>query len=153
MKMFDSLKISSTGMTAERLRMDTIASNISNASTTRSETTGEPYRRKIALFQENLEQQVSKTRTETGSTRFGQKTVESMGVKSAGLVEDATPFRQVYDPGNPDANEDGYILMPNVNILNEMVDMIASTRAYEANVTAFNAGKSMFMRALEIGKG
>lgn len=152
MKMFDNLKISATGMTAERLRMDTISSNIANASTNRSEETGEPYRRKIALFKENLEEEISRTKTPAGRETL-QRTVESKGVVAAGIVEDATPFRQVYDPGHPDADADGYVLMPNVNILNEMVDMIASSRAYEANVTAFNAGKSMFMRALEIGKG
>lgn len=151
MEMFDQLKISGTGMAAERLRMDTIASNIANATTLRTEEDGQPYRRKIALFQESLEREM--TQHETRSGRVTRRSaVESMGVKAVGIVEDATALRRVYDPGNPEADEDGYVMMPNVNILNEMVDMIASSRAYEANVTAFNAGKSMFMRALEIGR-
>ncbi len=152
MKMFNTLRISSTGMTAERLRMDTISSNIANATTTRTDQDGQPYRRKIASFKENMEVEISKYQGNDGKIKT-KKTVESQGVVAAGIYEDDTPLRRVYEPGNPDADEDGYVLMPNVNILNEMVDMIASTRAYEANVTAFNAGKSMFMRALEIGKG
>lgn len=143
MKLFDSLAISSSGLTAERLRMDTIASNIANATTTRTEEGG-PYRRKIAVFKENLERELNQT--------SGESEVVSRGVKADAIVEDQTPFKKVYDPSNPDADKDGYVQMPNVNILNEMVDMIAATRAYEANVTAINAGKSMFTKALEIGK-
>lgn len=143
MKLFDSLKISGSGLTAERLRMDTIASNIANATTTRTEDGG-PYRRKIAVFREKLETEMDKA--------SGTAKVASMGVTADSIIEDPTPFKRVYDPSNPDADADGYVEMPNVNILNEMVDMIAATRAYEANITAMNAGKSMFLKALEIGK-
>lgn len=132
--LFGALRISASGLSAERLRMDTISSNIANASTTRG-ADGKPYVRKVAVFQENLDSAIG----------FN-------GVKAVGIEEDKSPLRKEYDPSNPDAGADGYVTMPNVNILNEMADMIASSRAYEANVDTLNAGKSMFMKALEIGK-
>lgn len=135
---FKSLRISSSGLSAERLRMDTISSNIANSNTTRGEN-GEPYRRKVAVFQENLDQ----------ASNNGNKL---LGVKAVGIEEDTSPFQKVYDPTHPDADKDGYVTMPNVNILNEMADLITATRAYEANVTAMNSEKSMFLKALEIGR-
>ncbi|MCG8483333.1 MAG: flagellar basal body rod protein FlgC [Clostridia bacterium] len=144
MKMFDTFSISSSGLTAERLRLDTIASNIANSTTTRTEDGG-PYKRKIAVFKENLEREIN--------ALSGQNKTVSKGVKVDAIVfDDTTSFKTVYDPSHPDSNEEGYVQMPNVDILNEMVDMIAATRAYEANVTALNAGKSMFLKALEIGR-
>ena len=144
MKMFDTFSISSSGLTAERLRLDTIASNIANSTTTRTEDGG-PYKRKIAVFKENLEREIN--------ALSGQNKTVSKGVKVDAIVfDDTTSFKTVYDTSHPDANEEGYVQMPNVDILNEMVDMIAATRAYEANVTALNAGKSMFLKALEIGR-
>ena len=140
---FMGMRISSSGLTAERLRMDTIASNVANATTTRGEN-GQPYIRKIAVFQENLQNELDKS-SGTYKTSF-------KGVKAVGVVNDTSPLRRVYDPSNPDAGADGYVTMPNVNIMNEMADMIASTRAYEANVNSINAQKSMFSKALEIGK-
>ena len=140
---FKGMRISASGLTAERLRMDTIASNIANASTTRGEN-GLPYIRKIAVFQESLQQELDKT---TGTYKDNFK-----GVKAVGIVDDSSPLRRVYDPSHPDADQEGYVTMPNVNILNEMADMIASTRAYEANVNSMNAIKNMFSKALEIGK-
>ncbi len=142
MSIFNSLRISASGLSAERLRMDTIASNIANVSTTRGED-GKPYIRKIAVFQENLDQAVNNSSDPTSKLK---------GVKAVGIVDDETPLRKVYDPTNPDADEEGYVMMPNVNILNEMADMIAATRSYEANVNAMNNEKSMFSKALEIGK-
>lgn len=144
MKAFHSMRISASGLTAERLRMDTISSNIANANTTRTEE-GEPYRRKIAVFRESLKTEINKN---TGHT----KKVPS-GVSVSGVVEDDSDFNRVFDPNHPDADEEGYVLMPNVNILNEMVDMITATRAYEANVTAMNSTKSMLLKSLEIGRG
>ncbi|MBU3111778.1 flagellar basal body rod protein FlgC [Clostridium lacusfryxellense] len=140
---FMGMRISSSGLTAERLRMDTIASNVANAQTTRGED-GQPYIRKIAVFQENLQNELDKS-SGTYKTSF-------KGVKSVGVVNDESPLRRVYDPSHADADADGYVMMPNVNIMNEMADMIASTRAYEANVNSINAQKSMFSKALEIGK-
>ena len=143
LKVFNNLRISSSGLSAERLRMDTIASNIANADTTRG-ANGQPYKRKIAVFQENLSSELNKEN--------GKYEDEPMGVKAVGIKEDNSPMRRVYDPSNPDADNQGYVTMPNVNILNEMADMIVATRAYEANVTAINSEKSMFLKALEIGK-
>jgi len=140
---FMGMRISSSGLTAERLRMDTIASNVANATTTRGEN-GQPYIRKIAVFQENLEKEIDKS-TGTYKTSF-------KGVKAVGVVDDQSPLRRVYDPSHADADADGYVTMPNVNIMNEMADMIASTRAYEANVNSITAQKNMFSKALEIGK-
>ncbi|GCD08979.1 flagellar basal body rod protein FlgC [Clostridium tagluense] len=140
---FRGMRISSSGLTAERLRMDTIASNVTNVATTRGEN-GQTYIRKIAVFQENLQQELDKT---TGMYKDSFK-----GVKAVGIENDKSPLRRVYKPSHPDADKDGYVKMPNVNILNEMADMIASTRAYEANVNSMNAIKNMFSKALEIGK-
>ncbi|MBU5483039.1 flagellar basal body rod protein FlgC [Clostridium sp. MSJ-11] len=142
-KAFNNMRISASGLSAERLRMDTIASNIANVSTTRGED-GMPYRRKVAIFQENLTNELNK--------KTGKKEEQFLGVKAVGVIEDNSELRRVYDPSHPDAGEDGYVLMPNVNILNEMADMIAATRSYEANVDTINSEKSMFMKALEIGR-
>jgi flagellar basal-body rod protein FlgC len=143
MQIFKAMRISSSGLSAERLRMDTIASNIANSSTTRTESGG-PYKRKIAVFQESLEKQMS----------FISEKQDFLGngVKAVAIVEDSSPFKKIYDPSHPDADSEGFVNMPNVNILNEMVDLIAATRAYEANVTAINAAKNMALKALEIGR-
>lgn len=145
MAIFDSINIGSSGLTAQRLRMDTISKNIANANTTRT-ASGTPYKRQIvvlksahepsfkSLFNKSLDKSVSK------------------GVEVSAIKEDDTPFKKVYDPGNPDADKEGYIQMPNVNIITEMVNLIAATRSYEANVTAINENKSMMMKAMEIGK-
>ncbi|MCY6353998.1 flagellar basal body rod protein FlgC [Clostridium sp. ZS2-4] len=143
MSAFSSMRISASGLSAERLRMDTIASNIANVSTTRGEN-GQPYKRKVAVFEENLEKEMNKA-TNTYNDKL-------KGVKAVGIEEDNSPLRKVYDPSHPDADNEGYVLMPNVNVLNEMADMIAASRAYEANVTAMNTEKGMFMKALEIGR-
>ncbi|MGL4847511.1 MAG: flagellar basal body rod protein FlgC [Clostridium sp.] len=134
MNAFSTMRISASGLAAERLRMDTIASNAAHSMTTRGEN-GKPYVRKIAVFKEALD-----------------KNLNSVGVQAVGIVEDKSPLRKVYDPGHVDADEEGYVLMPNVNILNEMADMIATTRAYEANIDTLNSSKNMFMKALEIGR-
>ena len=134
MGLFNTMRISASGLSAERLRMDTVTSNITNATTTRGED-GKPYVRKIAVFQENLDK-------EKGLN----------GVKAVGVVDDQSPLKEVYDPTHPDADADGYVTMPNVNLLNEMADMIAASRSYEANVDTLNATKSMFTKTLELGR-
>lgn len=134
--------ITSSGLTAERLRMDTISDNIANVSTTRTPEGG-PYRRKVAVFEENLDNEIDKV----DGTNFNGN-----GVKAVGIAEDTSPFKVVYDPSNPDADKDGYVQMPNVDITEEMVDMISSSRAYEANVTAFDTEKNIALKALDIGK-
>lgn len=143
MKAFNSLRISASGLSAERLRMDTITSNVTNFRTTRGEN-GKPYVRKIALFQENFEREIDKT------TGLSKKT--PIGIKAIGVKEDDSPLRRVYEPSHPDADENGYVMMPNVNVLNEMADLMAASRAYEANVTVINTEKGMLMKSLEIGK-
>lgn len=140
---FNNLRISSSGLSAERLRMDTISSNIANVDTTRGQN-GQPYVRKVAVFQENLQKELDPS--------TGEYKDKLLGVKAVGIDNDKSPLKMVYDPTNPDANKDGYVTMPNVNILNEMADMISATRSYEANVSAITAEKSMFSKALEIGK-
>lgn len=132
--LFSSMRISASGLSAERLRMDVIASNVANSNTTRTDS-GTAYRRKIAVFKENLDSEL-----------------KPKGVKAVAIREDNSELKAKYDPTHPDANEEGYVLMPNVNILNEMADMIAASRSYEANVNTLNASKSMFMKALEIGR-
>ena len=134
MGLFNTMRISASGLSAERLRMDTITSNITNVQTTRGED-GKPYVRKIAVFQENLD-------SANGLN----------GIKAVGIVDDESPLTKVYDPTHVDADEEGYVTMPNVNILNEMADMIAASRSYEANANTLDATKSMFMKTLEIGK-
>ena len=133
MGMFDALSISSTGMSAERLRMDVIAENLANAETTRTPQGG-PYRRQEVVL-------------EQAGASFGDVLG---GVRVAGIVSDASPPRRVYDPGHPDADKQGYVTLPNVNPVNEMVDLITAQRGYEANVTAMSAAKQMFTKTLDV---
>ena len=147
MSFLSSLNISGSALTAQKLRMDVIAQNISNAQTTKTEN-GTPYRRKMVVFQENDNQ----TKFENVLSDAQEKAQYTGGVKVSSIVEDPSDLKPVYDPSNPDANENGYVMMPNVDTAKEMIDMISSTRSYEANVTAFNSIKSMAEKALEIGR-
>lgn len=128
------------------MKMDIISSNIANATTTRGKLVdGEwiPYRRKMVEVESN------------GAVPFSQflkNEVGAKGVKVTRIAEDQSPFQPVYDPAHPDANKDGYVMMPNVDITKEMVDLMSASRAYEANVTAFNVGKTMSLKALDIGR-
>jgi len=145
---FRTLNISASGLTAQRARLDVIASNIANAETTRSDEGG-PYRRKAVIFREVFEEAVGEAHY-----RDNRLQTDSMqGVEIAAIEADKRPFRLVYDPSHPDANDEGYVQMPNVNVLREMVDLINAQRSYEANVTAMNATKSFVNAALQIGKG
>lgn len=146
MSFFNSINISSTGLTAERLRMDIISKNIANVNTTRT-SSGMPYRRQVPIFKEKENKSFSeflseaKNDYETGN-----------GVEVTAIKDDQSPFKRVYNPGHPEADEKGYVLMPNVDIVTEMINLISASRAYEANVTALNSSKSMAMKALEIGR-
>ncbi|HOO32254.1 MAG TPA: flagellar basal body rod protein FlgC [Thermotogota bacterium] len=143
---FNTMNVSASGMTANRLRLDVIADNIANAETTRTDEGG-PYRRKTVAFSEILKQQMSFAgEIEPSTASFG-------GVEVSEIVEDQRPFKMVYDPAHPDANEEGYVQMPNVNVLREMVDLINAQRAYEANVSSINATKAFASAALGIGRG
>jgi len=146
--MFDALNVSATGLTAERLRMDVTAENLANAQTTRG-ADGQPYRRKEVVL------------SEVQSGGFGAQLAKAVGagsasgsqpggVEVAGITQDQTPGKLVYDPGHPDADASGYVRMPNVDTVAEMVDLISASRAYEANVTAMNAAKQMFSKTLDL---
>jgi flagellar basal-body rod protein FlgC len=142
--LFDSLDISASGLTAQRLRMDVISNNLANATTTRTPEGG-PYRRERVIFQERRNE-FSFEDILTRSMDVGK------GVRVVAVEKDPAPFKLVYDPTHPDADQNGYVRMPNVNIVTEMVDMISAARSYEANVTAINTAKSMITKAMEIGK-
>jgi flagellar basal-body rod protein FlgC len=146
---FTSLDISASGLTAQRLRMDTISQNIANANTTRTEK-GTPYRRKTVVFEERAPASQF-AEILNANINEPQKDV-GMGVRVTKIVEDKGNFKKVYDPGHPDADKNGYVSYPNVDPITEMVNMISATRAYEANITAINSSKSMATRALEIGR-
>jgi len=149
MSMFSAFNISASGLTAQRYRMDIISENVANANTTRTED-GSPYRRKIVTFEEKGGQ--------TSFSRVLGKAAYShgytgQGVKVTGVYEDhSTEMNMVYDPSHPDADENGYVTYPNVNIVTEMTNMIDASRAYEANATALNASKSMALQGLQIGR-
>ena len=133
-----SLRVSASALTAERLHMDVIANNIANADSTRTPEGG-PYRRQRVAFRTVFEQAA------------GNRSVPA-GVAVESVTQDPTDFVTVYDPGHPDADANGIVKKPNVNVVEEMVDMISATRAYEANVTALNAAKSMIASGIEIGR-
>jgi flagellar basal-body rod protein FlgC len=140
--MFKVLDISASGLTAERVRMDIIANNIANANTTLS-VNGEPYKRKSVVLA---------SKTDTSFSMDLQENIKNMGVEVVKIVDDAAPPKLKYDPSDPNADADGFIRLPNVNVLNEMVDMISATRSYEANATAIESTKSMVKSAFEIIK-
>ncbi|KAA8784624.1 flagellar basal-body rod protein FlgC [Paenibacillus sp. 4624] len=150
MNISNSFGISASALTAQRLRMDVISSNIANAETTRasmSNGVAVPYKRKMVVLEPN------KTSFSTMLQNQMRGGGSSDGVRVTEIREDQSPFKPVYDPTHPDANAEGYVFMPNVDIAKEMVDMISASRSYEANVTALNSTKAMISKALEIGKG
>ncbi len=148
MSIFDSFNINASGMTAERYRMDIIAENVANAQTTRTED-GTPYRRKVVTFEERMEGAQS-FRSFLGSATDKFK---GQGVRVGKLKEDNwTQMNMVYDPSHPDADENGYVTYPNVNIVTEMTNLIDASRSYEANATAFNSSKSIAMKGLEMAQ-
>lgn len=144
---FSSFNINSSGMTAQRYRMDIISQNLANANTTRTED-GTPYRRKVVTFAEK-NSQTPFSRVLNSATDLYSGT----GVKVNGVHEDTwSEMVKTYDPAHPDADEEGYVMYPNVNIITEMTNMIDASRAYEANATAFTASKTMALKGLEMGK-
>mgnify|MGYP000856281406 CR=1 FL=1 len=147
MGFFTALESSASALTAQRLRMDTISENIANSSTTRTED-GTPYRRKTVIF----EAAAIDAPFSSYLSKASRERLAGAGVRVSAIVHDTSPFKSVYDPGHPDADENGMVQMPNVEVVTEMVNMISATRAYEANVTAINTTKSMAAKALEIGK-
>lgn len=149
MKLSTGFDISASALSAQRLRMDVISSNIANAETTRGSFVNgqfQPYKRKMVVM-EPMQQSFSNVLTQQLNGNSA-----AQGVKVTKIKEDPSPNKLIYNPTHPDADANGYVNMPNVDVTKEMVDMIAATRSYEANVTALNAAKSMFVKALEIGK-
>jgi len=135
-----SLEISASGLHAERKRMDVIASNLANIETTRTENGG-PYRRKMVVMSPDPVQNFEEVLRS-----------KAAGVKIDGIVEDDTPFIRVFDPGHPDADEQGYVLRPNVDVVVEITNMLLAKRIFEANITAIRSTKQMALKALEIGR-
>lgn len=140
-----SMDVAASAMTAERLRLDVIANNIANAQTTRT-SEGGPYRRQFVVFA---------PRSVEGELpgAAGERSANGNGVKVAGIFRDQSAPKLVYNPGHPDADANGYVAMPNIDTVTEMVDMISASRAYEANVTAINEMKQMVMRTLDLLRG
>lgn len=160
MRLLGSIDVSASGLTAQRLRMDVIANNLANVNTTRSghtdaDGTPIPYRRQSVVFASRYDEPNSFSTALEKAT--GNPTYQGSGVRVVNIVEDATPFKMEYDPEHPDAirtgPQAGYVRLPNVNTVKEMIDMISSSRAYEANITAVNAAKALAAKALEIGRG
>jgi flagellar basal-body rod protein FlgC len=148
MGMIDAIDIAGSGLTAERVRMDVTSENLANAQTT-SGPTGKPYQRQEVVLQQ------------VGTAGFGTQLAGAMsagegepagGVKVAGIVSDTTPDQQIYEPGNPNADAQGYVKMPNVNTVTEMVDLISESRSYQSDVTAMQTAKSMFTSMLGLLK-
>lgn len=138
MGIFDSFNINSSGLSLERIKLDTISTNIANVNTTRTENGG-PYRRKEVVFEESLKQQTS------------NNVIKSYGVKTTGILEDQE-VKRVYQPEHPDSDDYGYLELPNVNLSDEMINMMNTLRTYEANASAFESSKNMMKKALEISK-
>jgi flagellar basal-body rod protein FlgC len=141
---FDSIDVSASALSAERLRMNTISSNLANAQTTRTPEGG-PYRRKDPVFQANPIPEFSQVLK-------GSMEVPMHKVQVVDVVSDPNPPKMVYNPSHPDANPDGMVAMPNINTMEEMVNLITASRTYEANVTAMNVSRNMMNRALDIGR-
>ncbi len=146
MRLFQSINTSGSGLTAEQLRMDVIANNIANVNSTRTPQGG-PYRRQRVVFIPREPQMSFNIPFVKSNAIYNGK-----GVRVIGIEEDPSPFRIEYRPEHPDADKDGYVRLPNVNVVLEMADMITASRAYEANVSAMRASKEMMMRALDISK-
>lgn len=146
--MFDALKIAASGMSASRQMMDVIAENIANANTTMT-ISGEPYKRKdVVLAAQNINQENNDDILTVSFDEEYEKQIA--GVEVANIKEANNGFRKVYDPTNPNADKDGYVTLPNVNVVEEMAKMIQASRMYEANSTVVESIKNMAMKALEL---
>jgi flagellar basal-body rod protein FlgC len=163
--LFSGLNISASGMRAQRIRQNAISSNLANIETTRTDKGG-PYRRQFAVFEAGnaqkdvrlLNRDVALTGRQTSTNHLPVPAADfprderffGNGVNVSEIREDSRPPKMIYDPSHPDSDQKGYVAMPNINVVEEMTNMIAATRAYEANVTAFEASKSMYMQALQL---
>lgn len=145
MSFLSAMNISASGMTAQKYRMDIISENIANADTSMTESGG-PYRRKMVVFEAYGDSFAARL------NKSAQGESAPAGVRVAQVAEDQRPFKAVYDPDHPHADENGYVMLPNVDMLKEVVDAMSASRSYEANITAFNATKLLVTKALEIGR-
>lgn len=143
MDFLTALHISTTGLTSQRLRMNVVSANLANVNTTRSEN-GMPYRRKVVLMEAKPVEDFDFALHSQGD--------ELYGVKVSDVLEDTTPFRRVFNPGHPHADDMGYVSFPNVDVVTEMANMMIAKRSYEANVSAISTIKRMALKALELGK-
>lgn len=154
MAFFSSMNIVASGLTAQQLRLDVVAENITNATTTRTEGGNGAYRRKVVVFESQSGRdgfRQAMARAANGLAPNGDG-ASAGGVKVTRIAEDPSPMKLVYDPTHPDANDEGYVEMPNVDTVKEMTDAMAATQAFSANVTAFNTLKSVVAKGLEIGR-
>jgi len=149
MDFFDSLHISASGLSAQRLRMNLISANLANMNTTRTKAGG-PYRRKDPIFAAQVPGQAHGASFREILDHRQKELLREVAV--VGIVEDTRPPIKKYDPSHPDADQNGYVSMPNINLMEEMVNMISATRSYEASVAAIQSAKDMALKALEIGQ-
>jgi flagellar basal-body rod protein FlgC len=151
----DAIGIAASGLTAENVRMDVTSENLANADTTQG-ANGQPYRRQEVVLQQTggfgAALSGAMGNTPAAGLALGGGGAAAGGVQVTGIVNDPTPDQQVYDPGNPAANAQGYVSMPNVNPVTEMVDLIDESRAYQTDVTAMNTAKSMYQKTLDLLK-
>jgi len=154
MAFLSTMNVIGSGMTAQQLRLDVISENVTNSQTTRTEEGDGAYRRKMVVFQAEADRdsfRAALARASEGAV-VNRGNANSGGVRVAAIVEDDTDLRLVFDPTHPDANEAGYVEMPNVDMVKEITDAMAATQAYSANVTAFNTLKAVISKGLEIGR-
>ena len=155
MGFMNTINIVGSGLTAQQLRLDIVAENVTNSQTTRTENGGGAYRRKMVVFEAVSGRDTFRDAMARASARAvpnGSSAPTAGGVRVTQIVEDESPLKIVYDPTHPDANEDGYVMYPNVNMTEERVDLMAAANAYDANFTALQIVKTLALKALEIGK-
>lgn len=143
LSIFNSMRINASGLALERLKMETASTNIANVNTSRTEDGG-PYRKKTITYEESI--------LKERDYKTGLNNKKSYGVKVTGIEESQEEFKRIYDPEHPDSDEEGYVSMSNVNMVDEMIDLIKIQRAYEGNVTALNTSKAVLKKTLEISK-
>jgi flagellar basal-body rod protein FlgC len=143
MSFMPNFDITASALSAERLRMDVTSGNLANTQTTRGPD-GQPYRKLMPVFEAQP--------IEFEDTLSGELNLQLSKVAVTGIEKDARPPKRVYDPGHPDADKDGYVSLPNINVMEEMADLMMASRTYEANVTAFNTSKQMVLKTLDIGR-
>lgn len=155
MSFLNTINIVGSGLTAQQLRLDIVAENVTNSQTTRTENGEGAYRRKIVVFEavsgRNTFRDIM-ARTATRAVSNNSAAPNAGGVRVTQILEDDAPMKMVYDPTHPDANEDGYLEMPNVDMVKEIADAMAASRAFASNVTAFNTLKSVISSGLELGR-